>query len=279
MHTARAQGVEAAQPSAHTDAQQQLTPVQVIGAAVVSTPLSKPYAGGQVARGGRLGMLGNVDVMNSPFNITHYTTQLIENQQAATVLDVLKNDPSVRERSAPGGGWSYFDIRGFTVDTSEVSFDGLYGMAPRYGGLSAVFTERVEVLKGSSALLYGMSPNGVVGGAVNLMPKRADDKPLTRLTLGIESDALWRSHMDMGRRFGADDQCFVPILSLLKVQPPMGTHLSAHSSLSLSSSTCSSVRPIMSGGNIAPCLASSSISIFHERDTCERANKRESERP
>ena len=32
--------------------------------------LPAPYPGGQVARGGRLGMLGNVDQMNSPFSST-----------------------------------------------------------------------------------------------------------------------------------------------------------------------------------------------------------------
>ena len=44
--------------------------------------LSPAYAGGQVARGGRLGMLGNVDVMDSPFNATNYTMSLIQAQQA-----------------------------------------------------------------------------------------------------------------------------------------------------------------------------------------------------
>jgi iron complex outermembrane receptor protein len=41
-----------------------------------------PYAGGQVARGGRLGVLGNQDFMDVPFSITSYTAQAIQNQQA-----------------------------------------------------------------------------------------------------------------------------------------------------------------------------------------------------
>lgn len=35
--------------------------------------LPPAYAGGQVARGGRLGLLGNVDMMDTPFNATNYT--------------------------------------------------------------------------------------------------------------------------------------------------------------------------------------------------------------
>src|SRR4051812_9610339 len=52
--------------------------------------LSKPYAGGQVARGGRAGILGTQDNMDVPFNITSYTNQLIQDQQARTIGDVLK---------------------------------------------------------------------------------------------------------------------------------------------------------------------------------------------
>jgi|GEM_PF-3990 len=188
------------------NAQTLTLPAMTISAEAEKDALPPPYAGGQVARGGRLGMLGNKDVMDTPFNITNYTSQLIEDQQAATVLDVLKNEPSVRQRSASGGGYSYFNIRGFDVSASEVTFDGLPGMAPGYADLPMEFAERIEVLKGPSALLYGMSPNGRVGGAVNLVPKRADDKPLTRLTLGVESDALWKSHVDVGRRFGANGE-------------------------------------------------------------------------
>lgn len=52
-----------------------------------------------------------------------------------------------------------------------------------------------------------------------------------------------------------------PMGSLLSLTPPWGTHLSAHSSFSFSSSTCSSVRPCMLGGSVIPCSANSSISV------------------
>lgn len=179
--------------------------------------LPAPDAGGQVARGGRLGLLGNVDVMDTPFNITNYTSQLIEDQQAETVLDVLKNEPSVRQ-TAPSGtvADSSFNIRGFGLTAGAVTFDGLHGMAPNAGDISAEFAERVEVLKGPSALLYGMSPSGAVGGAINIVPKRAGDTPLTRLTLGLESESLWKAQVDMGRRFGADNEWGLRINGRLK---------------------------------------------------------------
>src|SRR6188472_1580903 len=44
--------------------------------------LAKPFAGGQVARGGRVGLLGTLDFMDTPFSVTSYTNELIQDQQA-----------------------------------------------------------------------------------------------------------------------------------------------------------------------------------------------------
>jgi iron complex outermembrane receptor protein len=165
------------------------------------------YAGGQVARGAHVGLLGNKDVMDTPFNLNSYTAAFIQNQFADTVGGVLNNDPSIRHLSDPGSGYQgYFSIRGFRVNSSDISFNGLYGLASGYGGVPTEFVERVEVLKGASALLYGMSPNGAVGGAINLVPKRATDQPITRGTVGFDSDALWTVAADVGRRFGANNE-------------------------------------------------------------------------
>lgn len=162
----------------------QTLPSVTVTATADSGELPLPYAGGQVARGSRVGMLGNRDVMDTPFSITSYTAELMENQQAITVADVLANDPSVRTLSygltnAAGAGDSFM-IRGFSIQNS-VLFDGLYGIAPSRT-LPVETAERVEVLKGPNALLNGMAPYDAAGGAINIVPKRAGDEPLTRLT-------------------------------------------------------------------------------------------------
>jgi iron complex outermembrane receptor protein len=66
--------------------------------------------------------------------------------------------------------------------------------------------ERIEVLKGPSALLNGMPPGGSVAGTINLVPKRAGAEPLTRLTTTYMSDAQFGGHLDVGRRFGEEQQ-------------------------------------------------------------------------
>ena len=171
--------------------------------------LPAPYAGGQVANGGRLGILGNRDVIDTPFNITSYTSELIENQQAKTLADVVANDSSVRmdvrgQGTAVGGG-DNFMIRGFPLGNRDVSFNGLYGVLP-YATIPVQTVERVEILKGPNALLNGMAPSGGVGGSINIVPKRASDVPLSRLTATYSSDSQLGGQIDIGRRFGQDHE-------------------------------------------------------------------------
>jgi len=198
---------EAAQATGGDPAAPTMTPVQVFGrrtnpnATIDNLP--PEYAGGQVARGGRLGVLGNRDIMDAPFSITSFTSKKIEDQQAVTAADVARNDPSVKFSAQTGGTLDAFFIRGFPVaegNSGEVAFDGIFGVAPNY----RVFTdyaERIEILKGPSAFLYGMSPNGSIGGTINVVPKRAE-ADLARFTAEYTSNLQAGGHVDWSRRFG-----------------------------------------------------------------------------
>lgn len=170
-----------------------------------SSTLSKDYAGGQVARGGRVGLLGNKDMQDTPFSATQYTAKLIEDQQARSIGDILINDPSIRNTYSRSSGRDEFNIRGLTLFNYDVMFNGLYGVSPRNTS-SLIGIERVEVLRGPNALLNGMAPAGSVGGSINLVPKRAGATPLNRLTLSYMGDSVLGAHMDVARRFGAEQQ-------------------------------------------------------------------------
>ncbi|MBV7486413.1 TonB-dependent receptor [Bordetella sp. BOR01] len=186
------------------DAVSQLQTVTVVGQQAGSLPPA--YEGGQIATGGSLGMLGTRDFMEMPFNFTSFTAQQIRNQQASSVADVLVNDPSVRAAGGERGGESEtFTIRGFPLDSTDMSFNGLPGLAPIYKS-GTDYIERVEVLKGPSALLNGMSPTGSVGGAIDVIPKRADDDPLTRVRADYRMTSQYGGAVDIGRRFGENNR-------------------------------------------------------------------------
>jgi iron complex outermembrane recepter protein len=167
--------------------------------------LMKPYAGGQVAKGGRVGVLGNKDAMDTPFSINAYTNALIQNQQARSVGDVLLNDPSVRVARGFGNFQESYFIRGFQLYSDSVAYNGLYGLLPRQY-IAAELFERVEVLRGASAFLNGSSPNGDgIGGSISLLPKRAPNDPLNLFTAGWSSGNQQLYSADIARRFGPDD--------------------------------------------------------------------------
>ncbi|MCS6622664.1 TonB-dependent siderophore receptor [Roseibacterium beibuensis] len=168
--------------------------------------LTAPYAGGQVARGGRVGVFGNLGVMDTPFAATSYTGDLARDQQARSVADVLQNDPAVRVSKGFGNFQELYVIRGFPVYSDDMTYNGLYGILPRQF-VAAEFLERIEVFHGATAFLNGAAPGGSgVGGAFNLTPKRAPNDPLNRLTAGLEGESELYFAADLARRFGpADD--------------------------------------------------------------------------
>ncbi|WP_017446026.1 TonB-dependent receptor [Gayadomonas joobiniege] len=167
--------------------------------------LRDSFAGGQVSRGGRAGILGNLDMMESPFNSTNYTAELIREQQAKSVADVLQNDPVVRVAKGFGNFQELYVMRGFPVYSDDMTYNGLYGILPRQY-VAAELLERVEVFRGASAFLNGASPGGSgLGGSVNIVPKRAEEDPLNRITLGYEAKGHVYGVVDVSRRFGEQD--------------------------------------------------------------------------
>ncbi|MBU4038224.1 MAG: TonB-dependent siderophore receptor [Alphaproteobacteria bacterium] len=181
----------------------ELDEVVVTGSQVT---LTSPYPGGQVARGGRVGLFGALNVMDTPFNLTSYTEELARNQQARSVGDVLQNDPAVRVSKGFGNFQELYVIRGFPVYSDDMTYNGLYGILPRQF-VAAEFLERVEVFHGATAFLNGAAPGGSgVGGAFNLTPKRAPDSDLNRLTAGLDGESELYLAADLARRFGVDGE-------------------------------------------------------------------------
>ncbi|MFC7290363.1 TonB-dependent receptor [Hirschia litorea] len=184
---------------AASDGERQLDTVVVIGSQV---ELTSKFAGGQVARGGRTGLLGNLDFLDSPFSGTAYTSELSLNQQSESIGDVLQNDPNVRVAKGFGNFQEVYMLRGFPVYSDDITLNGVFGVLPRQF-VAAEFIERVEVLRGANAFVNGAAPGGSgVGGAINLVPKRAPAGGIKRISAGIENASQLYGALDIGERFG-----------------------------------------------------------------------------
>ena len=129
---------------------------------------------------------------------------MVRDQQAKTVAEVVNNDVGVQSVRGFGNFAETYRIRGFKLDGDDMTLGGLSGILPRRM-VDITMIERVEIFKGANALVNGATPSGV-GGIINLEPKRAEDIPIVRLGL----DYTWLSQiggtLDVGRRFGEDNQ-------------------------------------------------------------------------
>ncbi|QCO20018.1 TonB-dependent siderophore receptor [Acinetobacter cumulans] len=159
---------------------------------------------GKLKRKATLNILGEKDILDTPFTIRNYSQQAIEDAHAHTIMDVLKIDPSIRTTTNSGHLNENFNIRGFNVNWDDLNLNGAYGMAPS-GRVSTDILGSVTVLKGPNALVAGMAPGGSVGGVVIANTKRAD-KELTRVTANFEEEGFYKSGFDVARRFGQDQE-------------------------------------------------------------------------
>jgi len=162
------------------------------------------YLDGQIAHGGRIGMLGEQKAMDVPFNVIGYTSKLVQDQQAKTIADVVKNDAGVQAVQGYGNFAETYRIRGFKLDGDDMTMGGLSGVVPRQV-MDTQMLERIEVFKGANALVNGAASSGV-GGMINLEPKRAEDIPTTRIGVDYTGDSQVGGSLDLGRRFGDDNQ-------------------------------------------------------------------------
>ena len=205
-----------------------------LGATTINSDLaasSDTWQGGQVARSARLGLLGDQPISDVPFSVTSYTAKTIADQQARTLGDVLLNDAAVRQSAGFGNFSQVFTIRGLPLNTDDISYNGLYGVLPRQI-VTTEALERVEVFKGPNAFLNGVAPQGSgIGGAVNLVPKRAEDTPTRHITFDYATGANLGGHLDLGKRFGEDNR-FGARINLAQHDGGTGVHDEAqHSTL------------------------------------------------
>lgn len=164
------------------------------------------FPGGQVARGGQVGVLGNLDYMNTPFSTTNFTQTFIENRQFTTIQDIMLSDPSVSfAQSGSRLANDYVKIRGFADYSGQdaAAVNGLVGVSSYYLP-SPEFLSRLELIKGPNAFLNGAP--GAVGGSINLVTKRATDKPILDITATYGSESQWGGIVDVGGRYGDNKQ-------------------------------------------------------------------------
>lgn len=109
----------------------------------------------------------NIAAIENPQAVSVVTHEIIERQQSKQLSDIVKNVNGIYITSSRGGSQDSFGGRGFTFGNENLFKNGMKvnsGLFPEVSGL-----ERVEVLKGANAMLYG---NVGPGGIVNMITKK-----------------------------------------------------------------------------------------------------------
>lgn len=151
-----------------------------------------------------LGVMGDRPILDTPYSVEVVTRDLMDNQQADSLVDALKNDASVTPISNNIGGLSsQIAVRGVGLDLlSGRKVDGLniFGWS---GDLPLEHFDQIQLLKGASGFLYGFAQPG---GIVNFIGKRPTDTPLRSVLASVTDSGTVLLGGDLGGRFGSEDR-------------------------------------------------------------------------
>jgi iron complex outermembrane receptor protein len=116
------------------------------------------------------GSFRNAKVLDVPMTVSVIPDAVLKSQQAVDLIDAVRNTAGVSSSGTGPATYNNITIRGIAVDTrSSYRMDGALNILS-----STAFPledkDRVEILKGASAIYYGFSPPS---GIVNLVMKRA----------------------------------------------------------------------------------------------------------
>jgi len=111
----------------------------------------------------------SIDPMDLPQSIATIGQTTIKNQQALRLSDVIKNVNGVYLTTTRGSVQENFAARGYAFSSTNLFKDGFRinsGVMPEVSSL-----EKVEILKGSAAILYGQVAPGGILNMVTKQPK------------------------------------------------------------------------------------------------------------
>ncbi|WP_457445214.1 TonB-dependent receptor [Roseateles sp. P5_E4] len=140
---------------------------------------------------------GKQDIRDIPQSLTIVTEKLIDDRNLDNVKEVLKNTAGITFQAAEGGEED-IKIHGISLQsTGDIFIDGMRD--PAFYDRDTFFLDKVELLRGSGALMFG---RGSSGGAVNQVTKQAVLADQNEINVGAYSHGGLRVTGDFNKRSG-----------------------------------------------------------------------------
>jgi len=147
-----------------------------------------------------VGTIDGAPLKNAPLSATVVTRDVLNDQVARLLSDVVKNDASVEDDYVPVGYYGGYQIRGFPIDLATgLEINGLTIAGEQDVPLEN--KERVEFLNGLAGVESGVAAGG---GLIDYVTKR----PAAIKAVDLASDEYGTAYgaADVGRFFGAGQQ-------------------------------------------------------------------------
>ena len=114
--------------------------------------------------------------LDKPVNVSIITAEDIKNSTARTVPELLRQLPGIRTRDSSGSPNMQVDMRGFGISGDQNTLVLLDGVriseneqtTVNWVGIPLTAIERIEIMRGSGAVLYG---GGATGGTINIITR------------------------------------------------------------------------------------------------------------
>ncbi len=145
------------------------------------------------------GSFRNAKILDVPMTVAVVPDAMLKSQQAVDLIDAVRNTPGVSTSGVGPATYNNLSIRGISVDTrSSYKMNGALNILS-----STAFPledkDRVEILKGASAIYYGFSPPS---GIVNFVMKRPTKELFLTARAFGDSNGGYGSHVDIGDTMG-----------------------------------------------------------------------------
>ena len=147
----------------------------------------------------QVGSFRGARILDTPLTVSVIAEQVLQSQQALTILDALRNTPGVTSSQTNPSVYNNLSIRGIPVENRGNY--RLNGSLPIVNNIDLPLENktRVEALKGASALYYGFTaPSGII----NLVTKRPTQGPLLVATINGNDHGQVQGHIDVSATAG-----------------------------------------------------------------------------
>lgn len=166
-----------------------LETIKVTATAETATGPVEGYSASRSATGTRT----DTPLLDTPASVQVIGRELMDDQQVLTLSEAIKNISGVYVSQGPDGNtMDAFHIRGFSVNSYGASYmDGVkdFSRAPK----ETAGLERIEVLKGPAAIMYGrIEP----GGMINRVSKKPQADEFLKVQQQLGSHNYWRTTVD-----------------------------------------------------------------------------------